>query len=87
MLEDKAVIEELIAYNKDGNFDTVMALMGAVIQINEHFNEDFIDASRGDFENVSSFWKGIYVNKFGSERQKYEYSIEKNKNQNKEIGW
>lgn len=87
MLEDKAVIEELIAYNKDGNFDTVMALMGAIIQINEHFNEDFIDASRGDFENVSSFWKGIYLNKFGSERQKYEYIIEKNKNQNKEVEW
>jgi len=36
MLEDKAVIEELIAYNRQNNFDVVMALMGAIIQMNEH---------------------------------------------------
>jgi hypothetical protein len=86
-LEDKAVIEELIAYNRDGNFDTVMALMGAIIQINEHYNEDFINSGIGEIEGVSSFWKGLYVNSFGSEQQKYEHNINKSKKQNPEIQW
>jgi hypothetical protein len=79
MLEDRAVIEELIAYNRKGNFDVVMALMGAIIQCNEHWNEDFVSARREDVEDVSSFWEGVHNNLLGTAQEKLEYQYNKQK--------
>lgn len=89
MLEDRALIEELIAYNRDGNFDTVMALIGAIIQLNEHFNDDLLEErqlySRSD---VSDFLTELYVGLYGTKQEKYElaYSKEHKKNKNNKIG-
>jgi hypothetical protein len=79
MLEDRALIEELIAYNRTGNFDTVMAMMGAIVQINEHWNPDFLEYSRGmdGPESISGFWKGLWVNNYGSSKDKMLYEEEK----------
>jgi hypothetical protein len=87
MLEDKAIIQELQAYNRKGNFDTVMALMGAIIQINEHFNEEFMEDGRSRASEVSSFWKDLYLDNWGSQEDKYRRNLEKAKEQNKHINW
>ena len=39
LLADKGLLEELIAYNRDRNTDRVSALMGAIIQSKNVFNE------------------------------------------------
>jgi len=80
MLEDKALIEELIAYNRDGNFDVVMAMMGAIIQLNEHYNEDFLEQYQYDRADISSFLMELYTKKYGSEREKYDVAMKKSKN-------
>lgn len=36
---DKALIQELIAFNLDGNFDRVMGFLGSILGINEMFNQ------------------------------------------------
>lgn len=36
---DKALLQELIAFNLDGNFDRVMSLVGCVVGLNEMFNQ------------------------------------------------
>ena len=74
LLEDRALIEELKAYNRKGNFDTAMAMMGIVIQLNEHFNEDFLERDRMlGTGSVSDFWEELYVNKWGTARDKASY--------------
>lgn len=72
LLEDRALIEELIHYNRSGNFDVVMAMMGAIIQLNEHWNEDFLDQRREneDGGNISDFWENLYVDNYGSSKEK-----------------
>jgi hypothetical protein len=39
LIEDEFVLEQLINYNRDGNFDAVLALMGGIIQFQERFSE------------------------------------------------
>ena len=39
LLADKGLLEELISYNRERNTDRVMALMGAIIQMKNVFNE------------------------------------------------
>ena len=89
MIEDRAILEELIAYTREGNFDCVMALMGGVIQINEHWNEDYIEERRGGRDDISSFWNEIYVNTFGSDDEvsRYQYKKNNSKNKNPVIEW
>jgi len=36
---DKALLQELISFNLEGNFDRVMAFMGCVFAVNEMFNQ------------------------------------------------
>jgi hypothetical protein len=77
MLEDRAIIEELIVYNRDGNFDSVMALMGAIIQLNEHYNEDFLESQQYARSDISSFLMDLYTNKYGSKEEKYNALMKK----------
>ena len=39
LISDKGLLEELISYNRDRNTDRVSALMGAIIQMKNTFNE------------------------------------------------
>lgn len=77
ILEDRAIIEELIAYNRTGNFDMVMALMGAIIQFNEYYNDDALK-ERIEQSDISDFWYELYLNKWGTDKSKQEY-INRNK--------
>jgi hypothetical protein len=76
LLEDKSIIEELIAYNRNGNFDMVMALMGGIIQFNEYFNEDVIRESESS-NDISDFWYELYLNKYGDNKSKSDYANKK----------
>lgn len=90
LLEDRAIIEELIAYNRTGNFDTTMALMGAIIQINEHWNEDFLANAREmeGPDSISSFWESLIINNYGSQREKMAHRERQRSNKNiKNISW
>jgi len=91
MIEDRALLEELMAYNRKGNFDTVMSLMGAIIQINEHWNEDFLAHARqmDGVDSVSSFWKGLYVNNYGTAKEKmiHKENQRNNGNTKDSISW
>lgn len=79
MLEDKAILEELIAYNRTGNFDTVMALMGAIIQINEHYDEEFIEYE-SENNSVSKSIKELYINSTSaSKKERRAYKQAQNK--------
>lgn len=53
---DKALLQELIAYDLDGNFDRVSALMGCVIGLNETHNqyESSIRSAARELSNVNS---------------------------------
>lgn len=51
LIPSKALFEELIMYNRDGNFDRVSALMGGVLQLQELFNE-FKEENEEEQESV-----------------------------------
>ncbi len=53
---DKALLQELIAYDLDGNFDRVSALMGCVIGLNETHNqyESSVRAAARELSNMNS---------------------------------
>lgn len=38
-LKSRFLIEQLLAFNLDGNFDAVMSFMGCIIGINETYNQ------------------------------------------------
>lgn len=38
LLEDEFLIEQLISYNRHGNFDSALALFGGCLQLKEHYN-------------------------------------------------
>jgi hypothetical protein len=38
MIYDELILDELVNYNRNGNFDSTMALMGAMVQLSDKFN-------------------------------------------------
>ena len=52
---DKALLQELIAFDLDGNFDRVMGLMGCIIGMNETHNQyqNSIEAASRDYNSNS----------------------------------
>jgi hypothetical protein len=81
-LQDRALIEELIQYKRGGNYDVAMAFMGIIIQLNEHYNEDFLTEARHAADSVTDFTRGLYYNIYGSDAQRYKHSL---KQANKDI--
>lgn len=54
LIKSKGLIEELMAYDRIGNYDRVMAFAGIVIQLEERYNEDKIEElSGGDDEELA----------------------------------
>jgi len=48
LISDRALLHELIQYNRTGNFDRVMSMMGAAIQIRNHYHEFIEDQKNED---------------------------------------
>lgn len=52
---DRALLQELIAFNMDGNFDRVMGLMGCIIGIEETYNKYNIEINKQKSSPVEQF--------------------------------
>lgn len=64
---DRALLQELIAFNMDGNFDRVMALIGCVIGMEETHNKYMEQAedkrTRDEITSFLSFNKNLFPNR------------------------
>ena len=56
LIKSKGLIEELMAYDRVGNYDRVMAFAGIVIQLEERYNEDKVgELTKGDDDEFIDF--------------------------------
>lgn len=58
LIADIGLLEELISYNRERNCDRVMALMGAIIQMKETFNEYIMGDDEDELDEVIAFFAG-----------------------------
>lgn len=75
-LEDALLIEQLILYDRVGNYDAVMAMMGVVVQMKEWFDEELQEVEEDD--SISSQLNEWYHDNYGSSYDKYQYKKDKN---------
>lgn len=74
-LEDQLLINQLIEYERGGNYDLVMAMMGIVVQLKEWYDPETMEEyEEKDISNQLLNWK---VDRYGSYQDKI------NRNQNK----
>jgi hypothetical protein len=60
-LNDELLIEQLINYDYDGNFDAVSAMMGIVYRLKEiEEMSDIRNSKRGLSEQISNLYKNVY---------------------------
>ena len=55
-IPDRRVLEELIAYNLDGNFDAVHGLIGAILALEEDYNKKTSEVFQIEHANKMSFF-------------------------------
>jgi hypothetical protein len=71
-LEDELLIDQLINYERGGNYDLVMAMMGIVMQLKEWYDpEDSDPYEENSISDQLNKWK---INKYGSYEDKLEYN-------------
>ncbi|HMT02060.1 MAG TPA: LAGLIDADG family homing endonuclease [Burkholderiales bacterium] len=73
MINSKPLLEELIAYNRDDNFDRINALFGIILS----YKQDNLDIEDNIYNSENMFMKSIknkldYIKK-GSNKVRYEY--------------
>ena len=73
MINSKPLLEELIAYNRDDNFDRINALFGIILS----YKQDNLDIEDNIYNNENMFMKSIrnkldYIKK-GTNKVRYEY--------------
>jgi hypothetical protein len=54
LLKDQMLLEQLIAYNRQGNFDAPLAFMGAIIQIKELYDVNLLSNQKRTKETASA---------------------------------
>lgn len=61
-LEDQLLIEELINYSRDGNYDMVMAMMGIVVQLKEWYDpvDDYFEDKTQVSDELGKWYKKRY---------------------------
>ena len=59
LLKDQMILEQLISYNRKGNFDAVMTLMGAIIQMKELFDVRLLENQERTKKNINSVKKWV----------------------------
>ena len=55
LIKDRQLLQQLMQYNSDGNFDSVMSFMGCVIGINERFNQHRLETENESKKNKLDF--------------------------------
>jgi hypothetical protein len=71
-LEDQLLIDQLINYERGGNYDLVMAMMGIVMQLKEWYDpEDTDPYEENSISDQLNKWK---IKKYGSYEDKLEYN-------------
>lgn len=67
-LEDQILIDQLINYERGGNYDLVMAMMGIVVQLKEWYDPDVIDQwEENDISSQLLDWK---IDRYGTYQDK-----------------
>lgn len=68
LLEDELTIEQLVDYNRTGNYDAVLSLMGAIVQFRDKFNfssdEEYKMLYEDANKEVSDFYKSRYSDEY-----------------------
>lgn len=65
LLEDEFIIESLINYNRKGNYDAVLALMGGIIQFQERFlDQDFKNDPKDYSDKMTDQLMEYYFERF-----------------------
>jgi hypothetical protein len=76
MLEDEFLIEQLIHYDREGNYDAVDALMGGIIQFEERFAEEDFNYLDSDYvKQINSQILDYYSLKYNDERSRSDSSL------------
>ena len=75
-LEDQVLIDQLINYERGGNYDVVMAMMGIVVQLKEWYDPELDEPDDGT--DMSSQVHEWYIGRYGSTEEKIK--ILRNKN-------
>lgn len=74
-LEDNLLINQLIKYERGGNYDLVMAMMGIVVQLKEWYDPEEMDTiEENSMSNQLLGWK---IKKYGSYEDKINYNKRK----------
>lgn len=63
MLEDQLLIEQLISYDRNGNYDAVSAFMGIMFQLNELYSDPYLDIQDSDYnvsDELNKFYNNLY---------------------------
>jgi hypothetical protein len=68
LLEDEMLIEQLIVYNRQGNYDAVLSLMGGIVQMKEIFSFEPV-VREDDPSDISSQLLTYYGKKVSGQKQ------------------
>lgn len=72
LLKDELLIDQLLQYNRQGNYDIAMALMGGVIQLYNMFPLE-IDYSEDESSDVYDYIASYFFNNVASPQEKAEW--------------
>ena len=74
-LEDQLIMDQLINYERGGNYDLVMAMMGIVVQLKEWYDPEDVDPyEENSISDQLNSWK---IKRFGSYEDKLKYNKRK----------
>jgi hypothetical protein len=73
-LEDQLLIEQLINYDRDGNYDAVSTLMGIMFQLQELYTEEEEEISYNTSLELMQFYASIYGKQSTNHKSIFEYN-------------
>lgn len=73
-LEDQLLLEQLINYDRDGNFDAVSTLMGIMFQLQELFDDTGEETNYDTSTGLMDFYASIYGKQSSNNKSIFEYN-------------
>jgi len=71
-LEDQLLIDQLIRYDRVGNYDVVMAMMGVVVQLKEWYDPEILKGE-SELADTSKDLYSWWVNRYGDDSDKIDF--------------